>query len=258
MPKFSANLGFLWADRPLPARIEAAAEAGFGAVECHWPYDTDAAAVRHALNATGLRMLALNTPPGDLEAGDFGLGAVPGREQDARQAFTRAVDYACAIGAQRIHAMAGICEDGRMALHQMYDHLAWAGPVVAEHEAQLAEHVHDRAVGEQLRAEQRRARLAPHARQRPHERARHLRVALELRDREHAGRGLALVWRMASLVLVASISGAVASALTVANLRHAVDSVEDLAGLRLAAVGGTVGAEWLEVRGMAQVRDGER
>ena len=34
MPRFSANLGFLWIDLPLPERIAAAASAGFEAVEC--------------------------------------------------------------------------------------------------------------------------------------------------------------------------------------------------------------------------------
>ena len=33
MTKFSANLGFLWADQPLPAAIRAAKAAGFDAVE---------------------------------------------------------------------------------------------------------------------------------------------------------------------------------------------------------------------------------
>jgi hydroxypyruvate isomerase len=40
MPKFSANLGFLWPDRPLLDRIDAAAKAGFKAIELHWPYAT--------------------------------------------------------------------------------------------------------------------------------------------------------------------------------------------------------------------------
>ena len=35
MPRFSANLGFLWPDRPLLARIDAAAAAGFKAIELH-------------------------------------------------------------------------------------------------------------------------------------------------------------------------------------------------------------------------------
>ena len=43
--RFSANLGFLWANRPLPDAIRAAQAAGFDAVECHWPYDTPPATV---------------------------------------------------------------------------------------------------------------------------------------------------------------------------------------------------------------------
>ncbi len=127
--RFSANLGFLWSDRPLPARVYAAANAGFEAVECHWPYQTKPRQVLDALNATGLTMLALNTPPGRLDAGEFGLGAVSGRQKEAQEGVCRAVDYASMIGAKYIHAMAGICEDSRVALHRMYDHLAWAAEV---------------------------------------------------------------------------------------------------------------------------------
>ncbi len=127
--KFSANLGFLWPEHSLPERIHAAARAGFGAVECHWPYDTEPAKILAALNETGLVMLALNTPPGNPNAGDFGLGAVPGRETEAREGVCRAIDYAGKIGAQHIHVMAGICEDSCSALDRMYNHLVWAAEV---------------------------------------------------------------------------------------------------------------------------------
>ncbi len=56
--KFSANLGFLWADRPLPDAIRAAKAASYDAVECHWPYyDTPATQTLAALQETGLTML---------------------------------------------------------------------------------------------------------------------------------------------------------------------------------------------------------
>ena len=51
--RFSANLGFLWTDRPLADAVRAAAAAGFDAVECHWPYDEDAGAVQGALAKPG-------------------------------------------------------------------------------------------------------------------------------------------------------------------------------------------------------------
>jgi hydroxypyruvate isomerase len=105
--KFSANLGFLWTELPLPDAIRAAKAAGFDAVECHWPYDVPAPEVRAALAATGLPMLGLNTRRGDVAAGDNGLCALPGREAEARAAIDEALGYARAIGAQAVHVMAG-------------------------------------------------------------------------------------------------------------------------------------------------------
>jgi hydroxypyruvate isomerase len=108
--KFSANLGFLFREFALPDAIRTAARAGFGAVECHWPYDVDPAAVRAALAETGMPMLGLNTGVGDRDKGEFGLAAVPGRERDARQLIDQAVEYAAAIGAANVHVMAGRAE----------------------------------------------------------------------------------------------------------------------------------------------------
>ena len=105
--RFSANLGFLWADRPLPDAIRAAHAAGFDAVECHWPYDTPAADVARALRETGLPMLGLNTRRGDVAVGENGLAALPGREKQARAAIDEAIAYAAAIGAGHVHVMGG-------------------------------------------------------------------------------------------------------------------------------------------------------
>lgn len=108
--KFSANLGFLWADRPLPEAIRAAHAAGFDAVECHWPYAVPAADVKAALDETGLSMLGINTRRGDTSAGENGLSALPGREADARAAIDEAIAYAAATGARNVHVMAGFAE----------------------------------------------------------------------------------------------------------------------------------------------------
>lgn len=103
--KFSANLGFLWTDRSLPAAIQAAKAAGFDAVECHWPFGEEVGAVREALKETGLPMLGLNTRRG--EPGENGLAALPGRADEARAAIDEAIAYADAIDAAAIHVMAG-------------------------------------------------------------------------------------------------------------------------------------------------------
>jgi hydroxypyruvate isomerase len=108
--RFSANLGFLWTELSLPDAIRAAKAAGFDAVECHWPYDTDGAKVRAALAESGLPMVALNTRPGDKALGEFGLTALPGREAEARAAIVEALCYARAVGAGAVHVMSGIAE----------------------------------------------------------------------------------------------------------------------------------------------------
>ena len=107
MVRFSANLGFLWTELALPDAIRAAKAAGFDAVECHWPFDEPVAEVKAALEETGLPMLGLNTRRGDLDKGENGLAALPGREADARAAIDEALTYADAINANAVHVMAG-------------------------------------------------------------------------------------------------------------------------------------------------------
>jgi hydroxypyruvate isomerase len=130
MTQFSANLGYLWADLPLVDAIHAAHMAGFDAVECHWPYDHDPAAVKAALAATGLRMLGLNTVRGNVAAGDNGLAALVGRESEARAAIDQAIAYVGAIGTPKIHTpnihvMAGFAE-GPQAESCFIDNLRYA------------------------------------------------------------------------------------------------------------------------------------
>jgi 2-dehydrotetronate isomerase len=133
MQKFSANLGFLWPDRPLLARIDAAAAAGFKAIELHWPYDVPPADLRATYERHGLEMLGINTPI-DAAKGEFGLAAVPGRQQDFREGFGRAVRYARAIGARSIHVMAGDVPPERRAegTEQFLDNLGWAAEQAPE------------------------------------------------------------------------------------------------------------------------------
>jgi len=80
MPRFAANLGYLFTERPLLERIDAAATAGFKAIELQFPYDVPASAVKTAIERNKLTILGLNTPPGERD-GEFGLAAVPGREK---------------------------------------------------------------------------------------------------------------------------------------------------------------------------------
>ncbi|CAL8256028.1 unnamed protein product [Merluccius merluccius] len=106
--RFCANVSWMYAELPhVTRRIDAAAAAGFKAVEAAWPYDTDPEEVRRAGDDAGVRVVLINTPPGDLKAGDLGLGAVPGREAEFRSGLQLALKYATALDCKRIHLMAG-------------------------------------------------------------------------------------------------------------------------------------------------------
>lgn len=107
MPRFSANLGFLWSELPLLERIERAANAGFKAIEMHWPYDTPAQEVRATCEVHGLDVLGINTVRGDVEQGENGLGALVGRETEFQAAIDQSLDFCRGSGAVAIHAMAG-------------------------------------------------------------------------------------------------------------------------------------------------------
>ena len=115
MPRFSANIGLLWPDRPLLQRIDAAARAGFRACEMHWPYETPAIEVFERCRSHGLQLLGVNTAPGDFAKGERGLGAVAGRERDFQDSFDQSVDYCVASGATAIHVMAGNVPPGDRA-----------------------------------------------------------------------------------------------------------------------------------------------
>jgi hydroxypyruvate isomerase len=112
VPRFSANLSFLFPELELPARIEAAARAGFRAVEYAFPYDHDARDLRRRLDRHGLVQALINAPPGDWRAGDRGLGIFRARRDEFADSIKTAVAYARTLGAPCIHVMAGVLPEG--------------------------------------------------------------------------------------------------------------------------------------------------
>lgn len=129
--RFSANLGFLWTELSLPDAIRTAKAAGFDAVECHWPYETDAAVVQTALRQCGLSMLGLNTRRGNVAAGENGLAALPDRVTEARCAIDEAINYAKAVDCTSVHVMAGFAE-GAIARDCFIENLKYACKTAAD------------------------------------------------------------------------------------------------------------------------------
>ena len=112
MPRFAANISTMFTDRPFAERIQAAAEAGFKAVECQFPYEVEAGELEARLDRAGVDMVLLNTPPGDFAAGERGLAGLPGREAEFRAGLDRALEYASRLGCPQIHVMAGVRPEG--------------------------------------------------------------------------------------------------------------------------------------------------
>ena len=107
MPKLAANLSWLFTEVPFLDRFEAAAVAGFRAVEFLQPYEFSPEEIAARLERHGLEHVLFNLPPGDASKGERGLAALPGREAEFMRNVGRALDYAKATGCKRIHALAG-------------------------------------------------------------------------------------------------------------------------------------------------------
>ena len=82
MPRFAANLSFLFTEVPFLSRFGEAAQAGFRAVEFAFAYEYRIQEVVAEQQAHRLEVVLINAPPGDWEAGDRGLASLPGREQE--------------------------------------------------------------------------------------------------------------------------------------------------------------------------------
>jgi 2-dehydrotetronate isomerase len=112
MPKFAANLSFIFQEIGFLDRFAAAAECGFKAVEYLGAYDHPPATVAALLHKNGLTQALFNMPPGDWAKGERGMAALPGREAEFRAGVDTALAYAKATNCRLVHAMAGLVPDG--------------------------------------------------------------------------------------------------------------------------------------------------
>jgi 2-dehydrotetronate isomerase len=100
----------MFTEVPFLDRFDAAAKAGFTAVEFLFPYDHPAEAIGERLRRNGLTQALFNLPPGNWEAGEKGFAALPDRFADLQQSVQFALPYAQATGVKRLHLMAGIAD----------------------------------------------------------------------------------------------------------------------------------------------------
>jgi len=136
MPKFAANLSTLFNEVPFMERFDAAAQAGFRGVEFLFPYEYDAAQLKQALSRNQLELVLFNTAPGNTAAGEWGVSAIPGREEDARRDIDNALEYALALDCRQVHIMAAVVPEGadRQAYCRTFiDNVRYAADKFAPH-----------------------------------------------------------------------------------------------------------------------------
>jgi hydroxypyruvate isomerase len=108
MPKFAANLSWLYQEKSFVERFAAAAQSGFEAVEFLFPYAFRPPEIATKLAENNLKAVLFNLPPGDFDRGERGIAALPGREKDFQTSIQLALEYAEALNVDRLHVMAGI------------------------------------------------------------------------------------------------------------------------------------------------------
>jgi hydroxypyruvate isomerase len=112
MPKFAANLTMLFNELPFMQRFEAAAQAGFKAVEYLFPYAYDKKELAAALRDNGLAQVLHNLPAGDWDGGERGIGCHPDRVGEFREGVARAIDYATALACPQVNCLLGKLPEG--------------------------------------------------------------------------------------------------------------------------------------------------
>jgi hydroxypyruvate isomerase len=120
MPKFAANLTMMFTEWAFLDRFDAAAEAGFAAVEFLFPYEHPPEAVAEGLERNKLTQALFNMPPGDWAKGERGFAALPDRYEDVKASVATALIYAEATGVKRLHMMAGIGDANDPAAWESY------------------------------------------------------------------------------------------------------------------------------------------
>jgi hydroxypyruvate isomerase len=135
MPKFSANLTFLYTDLPLLDRFAAARKSGFAGVEYMSPYEETKADLVARLRDNGLTQVLHNLPSGDWAGGERGIAILPNRVEEFRRGVQQAIDYASALSCRLLNCIVGLTPkdaDSAVLRKTLIDNLAYAAAETAK------------------------------------------------------------------------------------------------------------------------------
>jgi hydroxypyruvate isomerase len=112
----------LFGETEFPGRFDAAARAGFKAVEIQFPYAWDKQVLAQAGKRAGVEVVLINIPAGDPQRGERGIACLPERVAEFRDGVGRAIAYARALGCRQMNCLAGIAPPGadRAVLRKTY------------------------------------------------------------------------------------------------------------------------------------------
>jgi hydroxypyruvate isomerase len=134
VPKFCANLGFLFTEMPFLDRFAASAKAGFSGVESPVPYDYPVEQIFEKLQKYRLRKVLINLPAGDWTGGERGIACLPDRVGEFQDSVAKGIAYAKALDCGLINCLAGIRPNHiarEVALATLIENLRFAGREIA-------------------------------------------------------------------------------------------------------------------------------
>lgn len=128
MPRIAANLSLLFTELPFLERFQAAAATGlFEALEFQFPYEHDLDELIATVAQAGLPVELINAPPGDT----FGIAAL--QDTAFTESLAVALRYATALGAGKLHVMAGFTPRTPEATTTYVNNIRTAAAVAAQH-----------------------------------------------------------------------------------------------------------------------------
>ncbi len=126
MARFAPNLYHLFLELPIRERFAAVRDAGFDAVEWHFPYELEKHELNTLLCDNGLAFVNAVTPIDWTK--DIGLTGQPGRQEEFRRTAETALEYAALCGWKTLHPGAGLIPQGHTqqeCMDTMKENVAW-------------------------------------------------------------------------------------------------------------------------------------
>ncbi len=112
MPRLNANLFFMFKEYDLLDRYDAAAKAGFSAVELQFPYEATIEAVAERLERNSLKQVIINVLARDPDTNLDNVPLRPDRRDLFKERLAMAVEYASALGCDGVNTGIGEFPEG--------------------------------------------------------------------------------------------------------------------------------------------------